>query len=175
PVSAAPRAQTAPRLDPSPQSAGAPQASLRHFERFEEFITEADTRKELRLGRELKDDVHLIRFEPGLFEFEPGPNASPDLASRAKRALQEWTGATWVVSLAKGEGAPQPNLRAQMIAADKQRKTEASAEPLVKAILETFPGAKIVEVRDANAPATPTHSDEPELVADESDDWDELL
>ncbi|HXZ67373.1 MAG TPA: DNA polymerase III subunit gamma/tau, partial [Alphaproteobacteria bacterium] len=45
PVSSAPpRAQAAPRLDPSPQPMGAPQASLRRFERFEEFIEEADAR-----------------------------------------------------------------------------------------------------------------------------------
>ncbi len=174
PMSAAPRAQAAPRLDPAPQSEGAPQAALRRFERFEAFVAEADARKELRLARELKDDVHLIRFETGHFEFEPGPNAAADLAARAKRALQEWTGGSWVVSLAKGEGAPAPNVRTQMIAADKQRKSEASEEPLVKAILETFPGAKIVDVRDAT-PAALTRNDEPEAVPDETDDWDEML
>jgi DNA polymerase-3 subunit gamma/tau len=175
PVSVAqqPRAQAAPRLEAMPQPSGAPQA-LSRYQRFEDFIADADARKEIRLARELKDDVHLIRFEPGLLEFEPGPRATPDLAARAKRALQDWTGATWMVSLAKGEGAAAPNIRTQMIAADKQRKMEASAEPLVKAILETFPGAKIVDVRDVLAPAASGLGDAPETVPDENDDWDDL-
>jgi DNA polymerase III subunit gamma/tau len=160
------RAQAAARIEPSAQSDTPVQPSAR-LDRFGDLVAEAERRKELRFARELKDDVHLIRFEWGLIEFEPAERAAPDLAARIKRALEGWTGTVWMVSLAKGEGAKPPSARSQRQAAEARLRADAAGEPLVKAILAAFPGAKIVDVRESAAAPAPI-ADVPEPA-----DWDD--
>ncbi|MBV9248753.1 MAG: DNA polymerase III subunit gamma/tau, partial [Acetobacteraceae bacterium] len=52
-------------------------------------------------------------------------------------------------SAAQGE----PTLAEQGTAADAARRASATDHPLVRAILEAFPGARIGSVRDANTDA----------------------
>ena len=61
--------------------------------------------------------------------------------------MQEWTGARWVVSVSSEPGAP--TLREQQDEAEAVLRQAALADPLVKAVLETFPGARMVARRDA--------------------------
>ena len=55
-----------------------------------------------------------------------------------------------MVSVSAETGAP--SLAEQAESAELKRRKEAARHPLVRAALETFPGAKITEVRDI-APA----------------------
>ncbi|MBM3541265.1 MAG: DNA polymerase III subunit gamma/tau, partial [Alphaproteobacteria bacterium] len=91
-------------------------------------------------------DVHLVRFEPGRLEFRLGPRAPRDLPNRVQKLLSDWTGRQWGVSLSREAGAD--SLAEQANAAELARRDSAAAHPLVKAVLETFPGAEIVAVRD---------------------------
>ncbi|MDH3790363.1 MAG: DNA polymerase III subunit gamma/tau, partial [Rhodospirillales bacterium] len=106
----------------------------------------AEARREVLLANHLTGDVHLVHFEPGRIEFRPEAAAPRDLAGRLGRLLQEWTGERWVVSVSDAPGAAM--LRdARRDLADRQRAA-AQENPLVQAVLETFPGAKMVALRD---------------------------
>ena len=94
--------------------------------------------------------VHLVRFEPGRIEFRPGAHAPRDLANRMGELLSRWTQVRWVVSVSAETGAP--SLAEQAEGARRKRRNEAARHPLVRAALETFPGAKITDVRDIAPP-----------------------
>ncbi len=136
-----PRAQ-APQPEPE---AG----NLVSLESFVDVVALARARKEGILAGHLEGDVHLVRFEPGVIEFRPGERAPNDLAGRLGRYLQDWTGRRWMVGVSSASGAP--SLREQRQARDAERLEEAAQDPLVQEVMTLFPGARIVEVRDAAA------------------------
>ncbi|HSZ11842.1 MAG TPA: DNA polymerase III subunit gamma/tau [Rhizomicrobium sp.] len=97
----------------------------------------------------IENNIRLIRLEPGFIEFSPAPGASRSLAGDLGQKLKEWTGARWVVTVAREGGAPT---LAEAKRAVKAAQLEAVAqEPLVRAVLDRFPGAEIKSVFD---PAT---------------------
>jgi DNA polymerase-3 subunit gamma/tau len=119
------------------------------LESFVEVVALARARKEGILANHLESDLHLVRFEPGVIEFRPGERAPSDLAGRLGRCLQDWTGRRWMVGVSSASGAP--SLREQRQARDAERLEEAAQDPLVQEVMTLFPGARIVEVRDAAA------------------------
>jgi DNA polymerase-3 subunit gamma/tau len=62
------------------------------------------------------------------------------------------------VTLASEGGAP--TIYQQRIAAEQARKDAVSQEPFVRAVLDTFPGAEIVAVRERESDTPPAVSDE---------------
>jgi DNA polymerase-3 subunit gamma/tau len=146
---AEPTTAVAPGLEPLPQS-------------FLEVVALFDRKREALLRSHLFANVHLVRFEPGRIELRPTEGAPRDLANRLGKLLGDWTGERWVVSVSQNEG--EPTLREQAAARDETMRHEAAAHPLVRAVLDTFPGARIEAVRDigreAPAPADPELADD---------------
>ena len=58
------------------------------------------------IATHLKRNVHLVRFESGMIEFNPERVAPKDLAGQVGKLLSQWTGARWVVSVVNAAGAP---------------------------------------------------------------------
>ena len=114
------------------------------------------------LHAHLRNNVHLIGFEPGRLEIRPEADAPADLAGRMMTLLGEWTGRRWLVSLSNHTG--QPTLKEGDREIARQRLEEAARHPLVQAAREHFPDAEIRQVREL-AP----RSSEPEA-AHASDD-----
>ena len=104
----------------------------------------------------IENDVHLVSLEPGRLEFRPGPRAPRTLAADLAQKLKEWSGVRWVVTLASEGGAL--TLAEQKRAAKAARHERVLQEPLVRAVMDRFPGAEIVAVRDiaADEVAAPT-------------------
>ena len=86
-----------------------------------------------------------------MIELRPQSDAPRDLASRLAAMLQEVTGQRWTIALSTAAG--EPTLAEQGVAADTARRGLAAEHPLVRAILEAFPGARIDAVHDARADA----------------------
>ena len=105
------------------------------------------------MSQALECDVRLARFESGRIEFSLVDGASPEIVQALSRRLGEWTGERWMVTLAAG--ATAPTLREQATARRNQRLGGAGEHPVVRKILERFPGAKIVDVRGPDAPPAP--------------------
>ncbi|HSD34976.1 MAG TPA: DNA polymerase III subunit gamma/tau [Alphaproteobacteria bacterium] len=106
-------------------------------------------RREAILNAHIRNNLHLVRFEIGRIEVRPNEHAPPNLVNRMGELLTKWTGRRWVVSVSREEGA---QTLSQAAAREAERVlSEAAAHPLVKAALETFPGAAIEAVRDLGA------------------------
>ncbi|MBX9759215.1 MAG: DNA polymerase III subunit gamma/tau [Beijerinckiaceae bacterium] len=121
--------------------------------RFEDLVMLAQANRDIQLKIALERDVRLVRFERGAVEFALAPGASPQLGAHLTRRLQEWTGERWVVAISSSPGAP--TIREQTDARDRERATGVRADPLVRSVLEQFPGAEIVAVRSLAPEAEP--------------------
>jgi len=118
---------------------------------FRDVAALAAERREPMLHSYLLHAVHLVRFAPGVIELSPEPDAPRDLAPRLAALLLDATGVRWTIALSTAKG--EPTLAAQGVAADAARRQTAAEHPLVLAILEAFPGARIQAVRDSTADA----------------------
>ena len=129
--------------------------------RFEDLVALAHEKRDIAMKIALERDVRLVRFEDGRLEFNAARGASPHLAQDLSKRLNEWTGKRWVVALSSDEGAP--TLKEIADAQKAETLTGVRADPLVRAVLDTFPGAEIVAVRDLSldvATAAPIEADE---------------
>jgi len=112
---------------------------------FEALVALVEAREPI-LGAHLRNNVHLVRFEPGRLEFRPTEHALANLAPRLTTHLSEWTGRRWAISVSNEAGDQTLAVRSKREAAD--RLAEASDLPLVKALLQSFPGAVVENVRE---------------------------
>jgi DNA polymerase-3 subunit gamma/tau len=151
---------------PAPLAAAANAAPTVRIQSFDALIALAAQNRDIQMKTALERDVRLVRFEEGALEFALAPGASPALAQTLMRKLQDWTGTRWMVAISSAPGAP--TLREQAEVRDEERRIGVQADPLVRSVLERFPGAEIVAVRSnaaedaiaAPAPVTAEPNDE---------------
>jgi DNA polymerase-3 subunit gamma/tau len=124
---------------------------------FNDVVALASARRDAMLYAHLRQSVHVVRFAPPVIEMRLEPHAPRDLVQKLVALLETETNRRWTIALSNAQG-PATLDEAEGAAADAVRQS-AIDHPLVKAILETFPGAKI----EAQAPPA---EDEPELPAD---------
>ena len=140
---------------------------------FREVISLVRDLKEVTLYGHLLHSVHLVRYAPPVIDIRPERDAPRDLASKLAALLSEATGQRWTIALSSLEG--EPTIDQQRQAADLQREEEATEHPLVRAIMEAFPGAHLQSVRDPLAdeyrlpPAAVAVTDGEEEIADPDD------
>jgi len=116
---------------------------------FVELIALAAEKRDITVKMALERDVRLVRCEDGQLEIALEPNAPKTLVHDLQRKLTGWTGKRWIVVVSKEQGAP--TLRAQAEAQQAEIERDVQGDPLVRAVLDRFPGAKIVGVTQ-NAP-----------------------
>jgi len=166
-VQASPQQQIAPQ--PRTEASAAPRVQIA---RFEDLVALAQTNRDIQLRIALERDVRLVRFERGAIEFALAEGGSPQLAANLMRRLQEWTGERWLVAISSAQGAP--TLREQQDERDRVRATGVRADPLVRSVLERFPGAEIVAVRslgpESAEPAVGIDAPDEVTYADQSED-----
>ena len=152
------------RAPPAPLAAPVATASTGpRLASFDDVVAMGRAKRDIQLCQALESEVRLLRFEPGRIEFSLVEGASPALAMTLARKLQEWTGERWLVTLAPGSTAR--TLREVAEAREADRLQGVAAHPVVRKVLERFPGARIVDVRGPEAPPPP-----PVAVAAEDDD-----
>ncbi len=117
---------------------------------FEAVLDLVERHREAILHSHLRNHVHLVSFAVGKIEIRLGEDAPGDLPSSLASLLGTWTGMTWQVTSSTRDGAPTIALTEEQ---EKQALMEETArEPDLSRILETFPGAEIVDVRDGDKP-----------------------
>ena len=126
---------------PEPVQAG---PILRQFRDVVALVAE---RREALLHAQLLHSVHLVRFAPPVIELRPEPDAPRDLSARLAALLSDATGTRWTIAVSKDAG--EPTIAVQGDAADKARRHVVADHPLVRAIREAVPGARIDTVQDA--------------------------
>ncbi len=181
PASSAPVARTtvAPTATGGPTASGAqtalqraPGPDLARYPTWDSVVALVEDARDMKLLIEVKSCLRLVSYAPGRIELEPTENAPRDLINRLKRMLQEVTGASWALSVGTG-GAPTITETEEQ--AKAELTTEVEQHPLMQAIKEAFPEAKIQQIRTraeitqaAEAEALPEMPDED----DTPEDWD---
>ncbi len=143
--------RAAPQSEPT--LSAAPQVQLRSLEDIA-ALAQANGAPVLKVH--IENDMHLVHLEAGKIEFRPSARAPRTLAGDLSQKLKDWTGIRWSVSIAREGGAP--TLAEQKRDAKAAKFESVTQEPLVRAVLDRFPGAEIKEVRriadeDIAAPA----------------------
>jgi DNA polymerase-3 subunit gamma/tau len=158
----APRAQTqqVARAELAPTADAQSSEPIRVVARFEDLIALAQEKRDLMMKAALERDLRLVGFEDGKLEVALEPGASKALVGDLARKLQQWTNRRWMVVISAEAGAP--TLRAQADARREEISTGVTADPLVQAVLTSFPGAEIVGVRLREDLAAPQPSADPD-------------
>jgi DNA polymerase-3 subunit gamma/tau len=155
-------AQAAPRpaSEPMAQSAAAPKLAINSFA---ELVALAAEKRDISTKLALERDVRLVHCEDGQLEIALEPSAAKTFVHDLQRKLTVWTGKRWIVVVSQQPGAS--TLREQAERQREEVERGVAADPLVKAVLERFPGAKIVGVTQAGA-----EPEAPEQVIPEEDE-----
>jgi DNA polymerase-3 subunit gamma/tau len=120
---------------------------------FAELIALAVKKRDLSVKAALERDVRLVRCEDGRLEIALENSAAKTLVNDLARKFSQWTGRRWMVVVSAEAG--EPTVKAQNDTRQSELKLGVGADPLVQAVLARFPGAEIVDVRQADAPAAP--------------------
>ena len=131
---------------PAPEPAERPRpTSLRQIAAL------AEERREPILGAWLRTEVRPVRVAAGTVEINCGPSPDSKMLDLLREKLEAWTGERWMIALSDdgGEATLDEQDRAAQEAADKA----AMDHPLVREVLDAFPGAR---VRKVHRPADPT-------------------
>jgi DNA polymerase-3 subunit gamma/tau len=149
-------ASAAPKMATAPMPEGAPT-----LKGLEDIALLAQRNGAPVLKVHIENDMHLVRLEAGRLEFRPGLRAPRTLAGDLQQRLRDWTGLRWTVSISNEAG--QPTLSEQKKSAKAARIESVMQAPVVRAVLDRFPGAEIVAVRDVEtqdiAPPAPDSTD----------------
>ncbi len=144
------RGQTAPRLETDAVSLATPKPELM-LRSFDDVIAKAKAERDRLLVFALERHVRPVRFEQGRIEIALTPDAEPSLPQKLGQMLKAWTGERWMVTVSKSEaGATAHEARKK---SEATLLDEARADPLVRKVLERFPGAEIVSVRERGVEA----------------------
>lgn len=166
----APAMRMAPARGPVMQGGQAlalAEGGLQVFVSFDQVVELIREKRDMKLLYEVEQGLRLVRYAPGRIEFQPTPEAPPDLAAQLGARLQMWTGARWGVSVVNEGGAP--TLAETRDAARRMAEAEAMENPLVQAVLTAFPGARISEIRTPEAMAAAAQA---EALPEVEDEWD---
>ena len=153
---------TAIAREPAPQPEPAMTAPVVEIESLEDIVALAKAKGARMLATQLETNVHLVSLERGRIEFRPNAQAPKTLANDLAQRLRDWTGERWIVTLAREGGAP--TIVEARTTAERAKKDAVSQEPFVRAVLDAFPGAEIVAVRERDetpdAPEVPEAAEE---------------
>ena len=117
---------------------------------FEDLIALAVEKRDITAKMALERDVRLVRCEDGQLEIALEATAPKTLVHDLQRKLTGWTGKRWIVVVSKEQGAP--TVRAQAEAQQAEIERGVQSDPLVQAVLNRFPGSKIVGVTQGPEP-----------------------
>ncbi|MBL8556894.1 MAG: DNA polymerase III subunit gamma/tau [Phenylobacterium sp.] len=135
---------------------------------FEDLLALIDRRRDIRLKMDVERFLRPISFRPGAIEYEPAPGAPNDLAQRLVSRLKDWTGERWLLSTQGGGGAE--SLWEKQKREQREVRAEIEEDPFVRSVMEAFPGAEIVGVRNletAAEAAAPTEAAPPDEDGDD--------
>jgi len=124
----------------------APQWEGASLSDFTAAVALFEKHRELMLSTQLKQHTRLVSFMPGKIELRLTSAMPRDFLPKVSECLTRWTGQLWKVVMSEGEGDASLHEQEQ-VRKDKQLQ-QAQAHPLVSSVLEQFPGAKIVNVKE---------------------------
>lgn len=135
------------QVDVAPMASQQPQATAQPMPRsYEELVALAGEKRDIMLKHALEADMKPVHFELGRIEVAMVPGANNAIVPVLSARLKEWTGRPWLVTISTRE-IEGPTIREARKAEEEDARSEALQDPLVKAVMETFPGARLVDIR----------------------------
>jgi DNA polymerase-3 subunit gamma/tau len=113
------------------------------------LVDQVDAMGQLRVAQIMRDRIRVIQLAAERLIYQPADNFPDDPAPDIRDALLKLTGKRWQVE--KGNGEAQPSLREQAEAEATAQSERIRSDPLVKATLEAFPDAELIEPNDTIA------------------------
>ncbi|RKF14006.1 DNA polymerase III subunit gamma/tau [Roseovarius spongiae] len=141
--------------------------ALARYPTFDQVVELIRANRDVKLLVEVETCLRLAAYQPGRIEFTPTPDAPSDLAQRLGAALGRWTGNRWAVTIVNDCDAR--TIAETRDAARLALEAEARDHPLVQAVVQAFPGAKILDIR---TPADLVQEAEAEALPEVADEWD---
>jgi len=114
------------------------------LEDYAQLVALFEQRREMMLATHLIGDLRLVSFASGRLELRPVTHIAPDVPARLQRRLNEWTGLRWQVLL-NNDAEGEPTIREQRQAAAAKAREYALSHPKVRAVMEAFPDANVIE------------------------------
>lgn len=118
--------------------------------------------RDLKLKFAVERQIRPVAMEQGKLEISVEPGAPADLAARLSKFLQDNTGLRWMVVVSRETGDQTLHEIDQLEQA--RVMSDTAAHPDVAAVLNAFPGAKIVDIR-----ISPRDDESDEVVLDNPD------
>ena len=142
-------------------------SALRHYPSFEHVLELVRHNRDVKLLVEVETCLQLAAYQPGRIEFVPTENAPRDLAQRLGAKLQLWTGNRWAVTIVNTGGTP--TIASIRDAKQNALRADAEGHPLMLAVMDQFPTAKITAIR---TPEDIAASAVEEALPEVEDEWD---
>ncbi|MBS3849952.1 DNA polymerase III subunit gamma/tau [Devosia sp. J2-20] len=122
------------------------QPALATVASYKELIALAGAKRDVLVKLALEGSMRPVSFEQGRIEVALVDGTDPGIIATLSARLQKWTGERWLVMVST---KPPEGLTVRQETEQRTQAHHAAAheDPLVKAILETFPGAKVVNVK----------------------------
>ncbi len=143
-----PRLSEDPAADVNASAVAAPTLTIGSFEALIALVQE---KRDISMKMALERDVRLVRCEDGQLEIALEASAPKTLVHDLQRKLTGWTGKRWMVVVSQEQGTA--TVRAQMEERQAELERGVQTDPLVQAVLNRFPGAKVVGVTQNAAAA----------------------
>jgi DNA polymerase III subunit gamma/tau len=133
---------------------------------FADLVRLLAGRGEPLLATYLREGAHLVAFQKDRVELRLAPGLPTDIPGRLSEALLALTGRRWLIALSQAAGAPT---LAETEALNRAQLLEAVAEEAaVREVLEAFPGATIVDIREGRRQAADLVAETPPA---DDEDW----
>jgi DNA polymerase-3 subunit gamma/tau len=142
-------AAASPRLADDPVAETVVAAPTLSINSFEQLIALVQEKRDITMKMALERDVRLVRCEDGQLDIALEASAPKTLVHDLQRKLTAWTGKRWMVVVSKEQGGA--TMRAQADERQAELERGVQTDPLVQAVLNRFPGARVVGVTQ-NAP-----------------------
>ena len=155
---------------PAPVEAESPSVPVKSLADIADL---ADTNRDIAFKVQFKRCVRLVAIEPGRLSVNLTEDAPKTLLGDLTNRLQKWTGRRWIVSLSNEPGSR--TLAEEETGRRETALADARADPTVAAILQSFPGARILDVRIPDAVAEEEAESAPPPEPDLGDDDDDDL
>ncbi len=110
---------------------------------FEELVAFVKEKREPILYTHMRNDVSVQSYEQGCIGLHTKPGAPKDLIHRLKSFLERNTGQSWIVE-DKGISPTALSLKDLEEQAFYKKTEDTLSHPLVRDLLDTFPGATVV-------------------------------
>ena len=133
----APPAVAAPQEKPAPE--------FETINTFNDLLAVAEKKRDIRFKLLLRNNFSEISFANRRIEYHPVGNAPMDMAQILDDRLRQWTGEQWEIIASEDQG--NATLKEVEIETRERHFAQAENNPVVAAVLKTFPKSKILDVR----------------------------